>query len=124
MGDAGWLTIKGKSTGTTQPEYEYQIPKGDARALIADHCADHVIKKIRYKISFYGYDWEVDEFTGNNSGLVIAEVEAKSKKERRWAEQNRPSWVDKDITKKYEYRNVNLAKNPFNKWGDSKGHDT
>ena len=100
-GDTGWITIKGKSTGTTQPEYEYQIPKGDADALIMERCTDHVIKKTRYKIKHLGHEWVVDEFNGDNSGLVIAEVEADSVNDLRWAKENKPRWVDKDITDKF-----------------------
>ncbi len=67
-------------------------------------------------IKFKGFVWEVDEFKGENSGLVIAEVEGKSEEELEDAVKNRPEWVGEEITSKYEFRNVNLAKHPYTKW--------
>ncbi len=65
--DKGFLTIKGKSSGATRSEYEYQIPKSDADALLDELCAGYIIEQIRYKFDYKGLTWEVDEFLGDNA---------------------------------------------------------
>ena len=115
-GEKGWLTVKGKSKGATQPEYEYQIPVADARSILENLRDGELIEKTRYRITYKGVVWEVDDFKGENSGLVIAEVEGESEEELETAVKNKPDWIGEEITSKYEFRNVNLAKHPYTTW--------
>ena len=112
----GLITIKGRSTGELQPEYEYEIPVEDAKQIIASLCGGKVIDKIRYAITVNGFDWVVDEFKGLNESLVIAEIEAVSEEELGRAIQSKPDWAAKDVTMDFKYRNSNLLNYPFSKW--------
>ena len=76
----GYLTIKGRSVGSTRPEYEYEIPREDAEQLL-NSCSVPEVKKIRYEILFNDKKWEVDEFLEDNIGLIIAEIELKEESE-------------------------------------------
>ncbi len=107
-GDKAWLTIKGKSLGATRSEFEYPIPYDDALALFS-LCKGGLIEKIRYKVIYDGMLWEVDEFLGNNQGLVIAEIELE------YEDQSfkLPSWADREVTGDPRFYNSNLIDNPF-----------
>ena len=76
--DKGFLTIKGVTAGATRTEYEYEIPVDDSEAMLDELCEKPLIEKKRYKIDFDGLTWEVDEFFGENHGLIVAEVELES----------------------------------------------
>ena len=115
-GENAWITIKGKSAGASQPEYEYQIPVEDAKKMLANLCEDFVIEKTRYTIDVAGFAWELDEFKGLNDGLVLAEIEAENEAQLENALKSKPAWVGEDITSRYEYRNSNLAKRPYSEW--------
>lgn len=106
-----FITIKGATTGATRAEYEYEIPRKDAEELLNNFCAAKV-EKIRYKIIFKNKLWEVDEFLGENEGLIIAEIELKKEDEIFVA----PDWVEKEITGDARYNNANLAQNPYQNW--------
>ena len=107
----GYLTIKGISVGATRPEFEYEIPGNEAEQLL-DNFSVSELKKIRYEILFKGKLWEVDEFLGNNQGLVVAEIELNSESEIF----ELPDWVDREVTGEGKYYNSNLSINPFTKW--------
>ena len=110
-GDRGYLTIKGANIGTVRSEFEYNIPLQDAEEMLNTLCDRPLIEKIRYKIPDADLIWEVDEFLGDNAGLVIAEVELTN------AEQQiaLPEWIDKQVTDA-KYFNSNLAKHPYTQW--------
>lgn len=112
--DKGYLTIKGKTLGASRSEYEYQIPYQDALHMLNELCKQPIIEKVRYLISYQGLVWEVDEFRGENHGLVVAEVEL--------AHENQPilfpDWVDREVTSEEKYYNANLFKHPFSKWNE------
>lgn len=110
--EKGFLTIKGKTDGPVRDEFEYPIPVNEAKILI-DEFADSLVKKIRYEINVQDKLWEVDEFVEDNEGLIIAEVELVAENE----EIVIPDWVYKEVTNDESYYNVNLAVNPFCKWG-------
>ncbi|NEP46923.1 MAG: CYTH domain-containing protein, partial [Okeania sp. SIO2H7] len=74
-GDQGYLTIKGPSVGNSRSEYEYSIPVEDAQEMLNTLCSSPLIEKVRYKVSHGNFIWEVDEFAGDNQGLIVAEVE-------------------------------------------------
>ena len=79
-GDHAFVTIKGPTTDITRDEYEYEIPSNDANEILRNLCEHPPIEKTRYRIVFKGHTWEVDEFSGANSGLTVAEVELKNAK--------------------------------------------
>jgi CYTH domain-containing protein len=113
IGDRGYLTIKGKATGRSRSEFEYTIPVADAREMLQTLCVRPFIEKTRYKISQGDLIWEVDEFTGANQGLIIAEVELESEEQ----EIELPDWIDREVTDA-KYYNANLVKHPYSEWKD------
>ncbi len=108
----GYLTVKGESQGATRSEFEYEIPVEDANAMLDQLCAKPLIEKNRYKIEYDGFVWEVDEFFGENQGLVVAEVELESE-DQIYA---KPEWVGAEVTEDQRYFNSNLAKHPYCRW--------
>jgi adenylate cyclase len=111
-GEEGKLTIKGKKENGTGDEYEYNIPGDEAAYLINHLCLKPVIEKMRYKINYHGNIWEIDEFFGENLGLIIAEIELGSVDQKF----DKPEWIGEDVTEDHRYKNANLVKNPFNMW--------
>ncbi|WP_338460765.1 CYTH domain-containing protein [Synechococcus elongatus] len=73
-GDRGYLTIKGPMQGISRSEYEYPIPLSDAEEMLSNLCQGFVVEKQRYRVEHAGHCWEVDEFHGQNQGLIVAEV--------------------------------------------------
>ena len=110
--DRGFLTIKGPNIGATRVEYEYDIPEHDAMAMLDDLCEKPIIEKNRYKINYAGLIWEVDEFFGENKGLVVAEVELENEGQRF----EKPDWIGDEVTGDPKYFNSNLVINPYIKW--------
>jgi adenylate cyclase len=111
MGDEAFLTIKGKSVGASRPEFEYGIPKQDAEELLNNFCAA-VISKTRFKVLYGNHIWEVDEFSGDNAGLVVAEIELENEQEHF----EKPDWLDVEVTEDKRYFNSNLSINPYKNW--------
>ena len=112
IADKGYLTVKGISTGATRSEYEYEIPAADADAMLTDLCEKPLIEKNRYKIHIGNHVWEIDEFFGENRGLVVAEVELTSENQAF----QKPKWIGEEVTGDPRYFNSNLIKHPFTKW--------
>lgn len=112
INDNGFLTIKGVSVGATRLEYEYEIPLADAQALLNELCEKPLIEKNRYKVDFGGFIWEIDEFFGENDGLIVAEIELESEDQTF----DKPEWVGEEVTGDSRYFNSNLIKNPYSKW--------
>jgi len=110
--DRGFLTIKGPNKGATRVEYEYDIPGSDAANMLDDLCEKPIIEKNRHKIDFAGLIWEVDEFFGENTGLIVAEVELESEDQRF----EKPEWVGDEVTGDPKYYNANLVIHPYIKW--------
>ncbi|MCZ4225478.1 CYTH domain-containing protein [Pedobacter rhodius] len=107
----GWLTIKGISTGATRLEYEYEIPLEEAIELL-DNFSENELEKTRYEINFEGKLWEVDVFSGDNDGLIVAEIELASEDEQF----ELPDWIAEEVTHEKKYYNSNLTKHPFKDW--------
>jgi len=112
INDQGFLTIKGVSVGATRLEYEYEIPLEDANALLDELCEKPLIEKNRYKVNFSGFTWEIDEFFGENAGLIVAEIELESEEQAF----EKPEWVGEEVTGDSRYFNSNLINNPYTKW--------
>ncbi|MEN8154492.1 MAG: CYTH domain-containing protein [Acidobacteriota bacterium] len=110
--DKGYLTIKGITTGATRAEYEYEISASDANEMLDNLCEKPIIEKNRYKIEYEGLIWEVDEFFGENNGLIVAEVELTSEDQSI----KKPEWIGEEVTGDPRYFNSNLIKNPYTKW--------
>lgn len=111
-GDVAMLTIKGRSVGATRGEWEYPIPLEDARVFLDRLCERPVIEKKRYRIPFEGNTWEVDEFFGENTGLVVAEIELESETQMF----TKPDWIGDEVTHDARYFNSNLLRNPYSNW--------
>ncbi|RJR39548.1 MAG: CYTH domain-containing protein [Desulfobacteraceae bacterium] len=112
-GEKGFLTVKGRSQGLMRPEYEYEIPFQDAVEMLNTLCTGHIIEKTRYHVEHAGLIWEIDEFKGENQGLVVAEVELESENQALAL----PAWVGNEVSGDPRYLNVNLAHRPFKRWG-------
>jgi adenylate cyclase len=112
-GERGFLAVKGRTKGIARPEYEYEIPPQDALALLRAMADKPLIEKFRYPIFHDGLIWEVDEFLGENRGLVVAEVEL-GDRERILS---RPAWVGREVTGLERYYNSSLVDYPFSRWG-------
>ena len=110
-GNAAFLTVKGVSVGATRAEFEYAIPLADAQALLA-LCDGPLIEKTRHVLVHQGTRWEVDDFAGDNAGLVVAEVELQSEAQAF----EPPDWLGDEVTQDARYFNSNLASRPFNTW--------
>lgn len=112
-GEKGYLTIKGKSneTGLSRFEWEKDISVEEAKQLLL-LCEKGVIEKIRYEIQVGEHLFEVDEFLGENEGLVVAEVELQSESEIF----EKPSWLGIEVTQDHRYYNSYLSQNPFTSW--------
>ncbi|HYD96868.1 MAG TPA: CYTH domain-containing protein [Noviherbaspirillum sp.] len=111
-GGSATLTIKGKSAGATRSEWEYLIPLQDAQDMLDHLCERPVIEKSRYRIPFDGMLWEVDEFLGENAGLVVAEIELATEAQT-FA---RPQWLGEEVTHDARYFNSSLLRNPYSRW--------
>lgn len=111
--DKGFLTIKGKgnSTGTTRLEWEQEIPVDEAEKLLLI-CEKGVIDKIRYEVKVGQHIFEVDIFTAENDGLLVAEIELQFEDEVF----EKPIWLGKEVTNDERYYNAYLSKKPFTKW--------
>ena len=112
-GDSAFLTIKGPSLdgGLSRYEWEKEIPVQEARELM-ELCDSGRIDKTRYLVKAGAHTFEVDEFHGENEGLVIAEVELGSADEAF----ERPSWLGEEVTGDRRYYNASLCRNPFKNW--------
>ena len=110
--DKAFLTIKGLTLGATRAEYEYEIPFDEGKAMLDALAEKPLIEKKRYKIPAGGLTWEIDEFLGDNAGLIVAEVELKSEDQAF----ERPVWLGDEVTGDTRYYNANLIKKPFTRW--------
>ncbi len=106
-----WLTIKGAARGAVRAEFEYPIP-GDDAANMLSLSETIIVEKIRFRVAHAGRTWEVDVFAGENSGLVMAEIELESED----AAVELPRWVGEEVTRRAEFQNAQLAQFPFSRW--------
>ncbi len=111
MGAKAFLTIKSAAKGLARQEFEYPIPPGDARALLR-LCERAPVRKIRYEVRYRGGLWEIDEFLGDNRGLVVAEIELSSERQKI----ARPPWVGEEVSDDARYLNAALYRKPYRRW--------
>lgn len=107
-----FVTIKGKMDGGSRPEFEYAIPVDDGREMLERLCMKPFIEKTRHKIRENEATWEVDEFEGENAGLVVAELESKPGVD----DAKLPTWVGEEVTDDPRYLNLNLVQHPYSEW--------
>ncbi len=112
-GEKGFLTVKGigSESGASRFEWEKEIPEEEANELMKI-CEPGVIDKIRYLVKVGNHTFEVDEFFGDNRGLILAEVELQSEDE----EFEKPDWLGQEVTGNLKYHNAMLIKNPYKNW--------
>lgn len=113
-GARAFMTVKGISRGASRVEFEYDIPPEDARQMLEGLCLHPLIGKDRHKVEYEGFVWEIDEFFGENAGLIMAEVELASEDQAAPI----PPWIGAEVTGKTRYFNANLGSHPYSQWNE------
>lgn len=118
-GDKGFVTFKDHAVGMTRHEFEYEVPVADAEQMLTLMCDTPQIEKYRYLVPYdltpshlHTLTWEVDEFLGDNEGLVVAELEVPDEA----FTVTLPDWIGDNVTSDHRYFNSALTKNPFKTW--------
>ena len=111
-GVKGYLTIKGRGTGLVRPEYEYEIPVADAEPMLRELSISAIVDKVRYRVRSGAHVWDLDVFSGDNAGLVMAEVELDTEDEAF----DVPTWAGQEVTDDTRYYNAKLAQHPYCDW--------
>ena len=106
------INIKSATLGITRSEFEYAIPVVDAQSMIDDLCIKPVIEKTRYTVKHMQHSWEIDVFSGENQGLIVAEIELSSPDEPF----ETPSWIGEEVSNDARYYNACLVRNPYKTW--------
>ena len=114
QGQQAFLNLKSREIGHTRQEFDYPIPVEDARDLLA-LCVGGLIDKRRHLVRHAGLVWEVDEFLGDNAGLVVAEVELEHPDQA----VDLPEWVGEEVTDQVRYYNLALASRPYRQWSEA-----
>ncbi len=112
QGDKANINIKSATLGITRTEFEYAIPVDDAQLMIDNLCIKPVIEKTRYIVKHMQHRWEIDVFSGDNKGLIVAEIELSSPDETF----EKPSWIGEEVSNDARYYNVCLVKTPYKTW--------
>ncbi len=111
-GDKAFLTIKGATHRASRNEFEYPVPRQDAQQMLSLFCEDPLIEKIRFQVRYKGSEWVIDQFTGLNQGLIVAEIELNAIDQPF----EKPDWIGKEVTHDSRYFNSNLIKTPYSTW--------
>ena len=112
-GEEARLNLKSREAGHTRQEFDYPLPVADARALLG-LCVGGLVDKRRHYVRHAGHLWEVDEFLGDNAGLVVAEIELEAADEAF----DKPAWLGKQVTDSLRYYNLALAARPYSQWSE------
>lgn len=118
VGDQGFLTIKSETTGFTRLEFEYPIPLADAMEMLEKLGDRPQIEKQRYRIPMGDFVWEVDEFFGENAGLIVAEIELNDEAQSF----PKPEWIGLEVTRESRYFNASLVDYPYSQWTAAEQH--
>lgn len=110
--ERGWINIKSATLGVQRQEFEYEIPRSDADQILDTLARKPLIEKVRHFAEIGSHTWEIDEFEGENAGLIVAEIELNDARE----EFEQPSWIGAEVTQDPRYYNTNLAIKPFTTW--------
>ena len=111
-GQRAWLNIKSRTLGISRDEFEYEIPLADAERMLDHLTTGPVIDKTRHFVRHGGLLWEIDEFHGENDGLIVAEVELEHVDQPF----ERPAWLGEEVSHEARYYNVSLVKMPYSQW--------
>lgn len=111
-GDQGYLNVKSGTLGIQRSEYEYPIPLAEAEEILDTLCEQPLLEKTRHFVRFGGHLWEIDEFEGDNAGLIVAEVELSRIDEPF----DLPDWLGADVSHDIRYYNSQLARHPYRTW--------
>jgi len=114
-GDSAWLSVKAMTRALARAEYEVAIPLPDASDMLDRLCEGPLIEKWRHIVIYQGSEWEIDEFLGENAGLVVAELELAAE-DTVFA---RPPWLGVEVTHDERYYNFRLAQRPFRHWPEN-----
>jgi len=112
IGDAANLNIKSKTLGIERSEFEYPIPINEAKEMLDSLCDRPYIEKTRFHVMHDSHQWEIDVFTGENEGLIVAELELGSADEQFTL----PDWVGNDVSDDPRYYNICLVSHPYKDW--------
>ena len=112
VGPRAWLNIKSRTLGISRDEFEYEIPLADAERMLDHLTTGPVIDKTRHFVRHGGLLWEIDEFHGENDGLIVAEVELEHVDQPF----DRPTWLGEEVSHEARYYNVSLVKKPYSQW--------
>lgn len=110
--DSAKINIKSATIGAQRQEYEYDIPANDAHELLNTLCHKPLVEKTRHIVVIKQHTWEIDEFAGENQGLIVAEIELQATDEVF----EKPDWVGDEVTEDVRYYNNQLAKHPYTRW--------
>jgi len=113
-GELANINIKSMTLGRSRSEFEYSIPLADAQELINTLCTQPIVSKTRYWVYYAGKCWEIDEFSADNQGLIVAEIELDTEDESF----ELPLWVGEEVTHLERYYNMRLRSYPYNQWTD------
>ena len=116
-GDQGYLNVKSGTLGIQRSEYEYLIPLAEAEEILDTLCEQPLLEKTRHFVRFGGHLWEIDEFEGDNAGLIVAEVELSRIDEPF----DQPDWLGADVSHDIRYYNSQLARHPYRTWSCPSG---
>ncbi|HAO33575.1 MAG TPA: CYTH domain-containing protein [Candidatus Competibacter sp.] len=111
-GERGFLNIKSGTLGIQRSEFEYPIPAAEAEEMLDTLCEQPLLEKTRHFVRHGQHLWEIDEFAGDNAGLIVAEVELRHPDEL-FA---RPDWLGEDVSQDIRYYNSQLARHPYRTW--------
>ncbi len=111
--DRAWLNLKSATLGVQRREYEYAIPPEEAEEILEHLCQRPFIEKVRHFVEYQGHTWEIDEFEGDNAGLVVAEIELEQEQQKIPL----PPWVGKEVSDDRRYYNACLIEHPYSTWG-------
>src|SRR5579863_4526788 len=114
-GNEAWLSVKAMTPGAARAEYEVAIPVADGQDMLGSLCEGPLIEKWRHIVVYAGDRWEIDEFLGDNAGLVVAEIELESETQQFV----RPDWLGAEVTHQERYYNFRLSQRPYRQWPDS-----
>jgi len=111
-GGEAFINIKARIKGSSRIEFEYRVPLADAETMLSELCLPGRVEKLRHHVRHAGMLWEIDEFLGDNAGLIVAEIELEA------VDQGfeRPEWLGREVTDDARYYNVALAERPYAQW--------
>ncbi len=112
FGSQGFLTLKGPTKGISRSEIEYEIPVEEAEHMLQNFCGDRGVSKTRYLLEINGLRWEIDEFSGENEGLILAEIELETEGQPF----EKPDWLGEEVSYDPRYFNAVLVQRPFLEW--------